>query len=263
MNASSDPLSQAITFLDANGEPVTVSIFQITAYAHYAIEICINYSSQIGASGVLLVVLLLTTKKERRKSPVFFFNVLALFINVIRNVLQCLYFTGPFYNYYSQTTGDFSSVPRSQYHISVAGVVLTFLLVLCIEASLLLQVKAVSTTLRARYRYPLLVFSGVTALVAIAFRLALTIENARTILNLTNFYKNFEWLALAMQCSLVASICVFSFIFVSKLGMALYQRRKLGIRQFGPMQIIFIMGCQTMIVPSKYTISNAHRNPES
>lgn len=255
LEPSFDPFSQNITIFDSNGSPIILSILDVNNYAEYAIEICINYSSQIGASMILLVVILLTTRKEKRQSPVFILNALSLFINTIRNILQCLYFTGEFYSFYAQVASDFSKVPRSEYDISVAGVVLSFLLLVCIEASLILQVRAVCATLNDRYRYPLMAFVIVTALSSIGFRLALSIENARAIVALTDFLVDYEWLALAALWSSVASVCVFSLIFVSKLGVALYQRKKLGIRQFGPMQIIFIMGCQTLVVPGKLSLN--------
>jgi len=249
---SFDPFTQNITLLDANEEPIVFSVQDIDEYTRYAIDICINYSSQIGASIVLLVVLLLTTRKEKRQSLVFIFNALSLAINTVRNILQCLYFTGPFYKFYAQAALDFSRVGRSEYEISIAGVVLTFLLLVCIQISLLLQVRAVCATLRDRYRLPLMFFVSGVALTAIGFRLGLTIQNARIILALANFLVKYEWLAWASQWSGVSSVCVFSLIFTSKLGLALYQRKKLGIRQFGPMQIIFIMGCQTLIIPGKF-----------
>ncbi|KMU88355.1 pheromone receptor PREB [Coccidioides immitis H538.4] len=47
------------------------------------------------------------------------------------------------------------------------------------------------------------------------------------------------------------SICYFSTIFVAKLGFAIHARRTLGLTGFGAMQVMFIMSCQSMIVPAR------------
>ena len=93
-----DPFQQTI-IIKATGQPsIPVAIPDIDAYTGYAIRIGVNYSSQVGASLILAVVLLLVTRTEKRNSPVFILNLLALALNAIRNILQILYFTGPFYD---------------------------------------------------------------------------------------------------------------------------------------------------------------------
>ena len=47
------------------------------------------------------------------------------------------------------------------------------------------------------------------------------------------------------------SIAYFSLVFCAKLAVAVLQRRRLGIRQFGAMEIVLIMALQTMLVPGK------------
>lgn len=245
-----NPYTQVVTVLDAQQNPLNVSITDVDAYYGYGVRICINYSSQIGASLLLLVVLLLLTRKDKRWSPIFTLNTISLALNTIRNLLQILYFTGPFYETYAYLSGDYSQVPPNQYGISIAGVVLTFLLVVCIEGSLVLQIKAVCVTMRQIYKLAIFFFASTVAMTAIGFRFGLAVENSKAITQLSDF-TSFQWLAAASNYLTTASICFFSFIFITKLGIALHQRRKLGLRQFGPMQIIFIMGCQTLIIPGK------------
>ncbi len=55
----------------------------------------------------------------------------------------------------------------------------------------------------------------------------------------------------AGEITTTISVCVFCAMFVAKLGVAMKERKKLGIKQFGPMRVLFIMGCQTMFIPSK------------
>ena len=245
-----DPFTQAFTLLLQDGTPFNVTVPDLDDFILYSVEICINYAAQLGASLVLLIVLALLTKAEKRSSPVFILNSVSLGINFIRNLLLCLYFTGPFSEIYAYFGQDYSRVPSSAYSTSVAATVFTFLLLICVELSLLLQTQVVCVTLRKSYRQIVTLLSIVIALLAIAFRLALCIDNARAIYSLSTLV-SLTWLTSATNIMTSISVCWFSAVFLTKLGFALHQRRKFGLRRFGPMQIIFIMGCQTLIIPGR------------
>ncbi|KZF23576.1 hypothetical protein L228DRAFT_282287 [Xylona heveae TC161] len=255
MSASApfDAFNQSFTLLLPDKTPFDVSIQELDAYYSYGVDICINYSVQMAASAVLLLILLLLTKGEKWRSPIFHLNVISLALNTIRSLLQTLYFTGPFYKAYAFFAGDYSRVPRHQYAVSVAGIVLTFLLLTCAEISLILQTRVVCVTLKRTHRNCIAASSIIIASLAISFRFALMIKNAEYIVKLESFTP-FKWLASTCNITLSISICYFSGVFVTKLGVALHQRRKLGLCQFGPMQVIFIMGCQTLIIPAIFSI---------
>ncbi|OCL11314.1 hypothetical protein AOQ84DRAFT_444169 [Glonium stellatum] len=251
--ASFDPFAQSMTLLLPDGTPFNISMNDLDVYRSYGIRICINFSSQIGASFMLLVVLLVLTKREKRQSPIFALNALSLTVNTIRSLLQCLYFTGPFYYPYAYFSGDYSKVPQSEIGVSIAADTLTLILVILIEISLILQVRVVCVTTKETQRFWIMVASITVAMVAIGFRFALVVINSEAIRNIENF-SSWLWLVNATTITQTISICFFSLIFLIKLGYALVLRRKLGLHQFGPMQIIFIMGCQTMVVPAIFTI---------
>ncbi|KAB8339304.1 hypothetical protein FH972_022237 [Carpinus fangiana] len=251
-----DLFAQAIPILLPDGTTMTITPVDIDAYTNYGIRICINYASQIGASFVLLATLALVTRADRRTSAVFALNMASLLLNGIRNILQCLYFSGPFYTFYAQFAGDFSRVPPSQFGASIAGIVLTWLLLASIEASLVLQVRAVCVTLPRAQRTTVLLLCAFVALLALAFRFALVVTNARAVVALAAF-DGYYWLAATNNYVTMASVCLFSGVFVGKLGVALVQRRRLGLRQFGPLQILFVMGCQTLVVPAVFAVLQA------
>lgn len=252
-SSSFDPFNQSFILLVADGTPFNVSISDLDSFMLYNVQISINYSAQLGASFLLLAVLLLVTKKEKRRSPIFVINSLSLFLNTVRNILQCLYFTGPFSETYAYFAQDYSRVPGTAYATSVAGTVLIFLLLVCIELSLILQTRVVCTTMHQLYRQIIFALSSLVALVAIAFRLALCVENSRYIVSLT-YLEPLTWLGSAANITTSISVFWFCAVFVTKLGLAMRERRKLGLRQFGPMQIIFIMGCQTLVIPSMWKL---------
>lgn len=243
-----DPFVQTFTLLLADGQPFNVTIPDLDEFILYNVQICINYASQLGASIVLLIMLALLTKAEKRSSPIFILNCLSLVFNIIRNVLQCLYFTGSFSEVYTYFGQDYSRVPTSAYAMSIVATVFTFLLLVCVEVSLLLQTQVVCLTLRQMYRHIIFALSLSVAVLAIGFRLALVVLNSEAIVSLT-YLIPLKWLASASNITTTLSICWFCAVFVAKLGFALYQRRKLGLRRFGPMQIIFIMGCQSLVIP--------------
>ncbi|KAI4164392.1 MAG: hypothetical protein LQ342_002039 [Letrouitia transgressa] len=243
-----DPFQQSFTLVLLDGTPFNVTIPDLDDFVRYSVQISINYAAQLGASLIFLIVLLLLTKPEKRKSPVFILNSVALAINVVRNLLQCLYYTGPFSEIYTYFSQDYSRVTASDYASQVTITVLSLLLLVCAELSLIMQVWVVCVTLRDLYKQGVTAFLVLVACLAVGFRFAFTIENAKLILSL-NPPTSLNWLASASNIVTTISICLFSAVFIIKLGFALEQRRQLGMNHFGPMQILFIMGCQTLLIP--------------
>ncbi|KAI9850511.1 MAG: hypothetical protein M1838_005575 [Thelocarpon superellum] len=236
-----DPFSQNVTLLLADGTPFNITIPDLDAFTLYNVQTCIDYGSQLGASLILLVVLMLLTRAEKRQSPIFYLNALSLSVNFIRSLLQCLYFTSGFNETYAFFAEDYSRVPATDYATSITADVLTLLLLMTIEVSLVLQARVVCATLLKSQRYIITAVSAVVALLAIGFRFALVIINSEKILEAENFLA-WQWLASAANITATISICFFCALFAIKLGFALYERKKLGMKQYAPMQIIFIMG---------------------
>ena len=247
-NFTGDPFMQSFTLVSPIDGPFNVSLPDLNDYILYKVEICTNYGAQLGASIATLVMLLLLTKPDKRLSTILLINTLSLIFNIIRNVLQCLYFTGPFADTYAYFAQDFSRVHPTNYAISITATVLTLLLQISIELSLCMQARVVCITLRQLHQHLILAVSAVVALLAIGFRFAYVVLNDVAIMAAAP-EDNLYWIGSATNITTCISIFWFCAVFVTKLGLALRQRRKLGLGQFGPMQILFIMGCQTLVVP--------------
>ena len=245
-----DPFTQTVTLLLADSTPFNVSMPDLDDFMLYSVQICINYAAQLGASLILLVVLLLLTKPGKRSSPIFIINSLSLILNVIRNVLFCLYFTGPFSEIYAYFGQDYSRVSKSNFAQSITATMLSFLLLVCVEVSLILQVRVVCVTVKEMYKLAIFVASNIIALMAIGTHFAFSVEVSRATISL-NPPSSLDKLESATNITTTISICWFCAVFVTKLGFALNERRKLGLDRFGPMQVIFIMGCQTLVIPGK------------
>jgi len=250
VSADFNPFRQSFNLSMKDGSQFEVNITDLDYYRTYAIRICINFASQIGASLILLVVLFVLTRREKRAAPVFVLNAACLLVNAIRTILQSLYYTGPFYNPFAYLSADYSQITASDKGISIAANTLTLMLVMLVMTSLILQVRVMLITAPKIQRFWTMLVSIVVALVTIGLRFALVVFNNVAIMNIESFY-DYQWLLNAVYIMQAIAIWFFCVIFVVKLGFALSQRKKLGIQQLGPMQIIFIMGCQTMVIPGK------------
>jgi pheromone alpha factor receptor len=91
----------------------------------------------------------------------------------------------------------------------------------------------------------------VMACIALVFRLAAVYLSTKLTLNALDTDSILVLIAVSYILQAV-SIWMFSCVFTYKLGHAIIQRRRLNMPQFGPMQIVFIMGCQTMFVPGTF-----------
>ncbi|CAG7961732.1 unnamed protein product [Penicillium olsonii] len=249
-----DPYNQNVTFQHRTGYPIEVSMPMVNVFIAYNVRVCINYGVQLGATLVLLVILLLLTHADKRRSAVFILNGLALFFNAIRLLFQVMHFETKFERLYEYFSGDYTAVPFSAYAISITATVFLTLVIVCIEASLVLQLNVVCSTLRRRYRRSLLALSGLVALVPIVFRFWMMVQNCKLIITL-DYMAPLWWVESATNISITVSICFFCVVFVVKLGFAINQRRRLGVREFRPMKVIFVMGCQTMIAPAIFSIT--------
>ena len=245
-----DPFTQQFTILLPDQTPMNVTVDDIQASITEGAQTSIVYGTQIGASLILLIILLLITKADKRRSVVFILNTIALLLNFFRCLLQSLYSAGPWWNWYSQMVGDFDNVPRSQYGVSIATAVLTFLLIIFLEASLIMQVHVVCVTANTKQKFWIMFASVTVSFLAVSLQFADMVLNVRDVMTQDPIPAD-NTIASGTMMTVTISICYFSLVFILKLGHAILERRKLGLKQFGPMQIIWIMGCQTLVVPGK------------
>lgn len=243
-------MSQQFTILDLYNQTTNFTLADLNSYRQYALVNSIIFSSQLGACAAILVILLMLTKQEKRRTTVFALNSLALLFNITGCLLECLYYTGSWYSPYAYLTSDYSMVSASAHSVSIAPGIFVILVVLCLEASLVLQVSVVCVTFSSAQRLAINIASGLVAGITVGFRVAQVAINIKCNIDAAaEACGNNQWLANAMAITQTVSICYFSAVFCGKLGWSLHQRRKMGMTQFGPMQIIFIGGAQTLVVP--------------
>ncbi|KAF1962303.1 hypothetical protein CC80DRAFT_158812 [Byssothecium circinans] len=247
-----DRWTQNFTLIGSDGEPFTTNMGEIDFMRKWGIRLAINWASQIGASVILLLVLLLLTRREKRKSAIFIINGLCVVLNTIRSILQCVWLTTEFYHPYAVVSNDYSRATSLNYGNTIASNIIIVVLIVGIMVSLSLQVWVVCVTLSPLHRILVMGGTTVVATVAVGFRFAVSVlTNIQTLKHETMD----EYVDIIMDMHITQAVAVWLYccVFTFKLGQAILQRRKMNMDQFGPMQIIFIMGCQTMIVPAIFT----------
>jgi pheromone alpha factor receptor len=255
-----NPFNQSFVLQDKYADEFSTTLDQLAEYVNVGIIRGIVFATQIGAATAVLIMLLILTKREKRRLPVFILNSFALLFTIIAGILQCLYYTGSWHTPYAYLSGDYSFVSPGAKGTSVASSLCLFLVQLFVEASLVMQVRVVYMTLESRRRLAVTIITVLMAALALSFRIAQTIENIKWNIIRESYLYDYNWLVQARDITLTVSICFFSAVFCVKLGWSMYQRHLLGLTQFGPMQIIFIGGTQTLVVPGKITTTTSAVN---
>jgi pheromone alpha factor receptor len=255
-----DIFNQTFELIGPDGSTQTLSTLDIEYVKLTAVRTAIVFATQLGASAILLLVLLLMTQGNKRRSLSWIFNVLALVCNVIRTTMQCLEMTGPFLNFVLIVTQEYGIAGLNrQIRFAIANNVVTTLVFIFIQLALVTQVQVIcAAAMSSFYRIGILTFCGVVSAIAVGFRLNLMIVNCQSTASLGtagatewDSFDSLEWAQNTNNVTAIVSICVFSAVFCTKLGLAIRSRRIMGLKQFGAMQIIFIMGCQTLTIPGK------------
>jgi pheromone alpha factor receptor len=246
-----DAWSQPIRLLLQDGSEFEVSMEMFNFYRLYGVRIGINYGTQIGASILLLLVLLLLTKSSKRRSSLFIMNALCLLSNIIYRILTSCFLTSTMWHPYTQLSQDWSRVATSDLATIVASNTMHLIVSMLVMVSLSLQVWVVCVTTKPSQRFVIMGVTSMMALVSIGFKFAVVVITNEAALN---FVGVDEQLAVVTGSYITQAIAIwlYSCVFTWKLGYAIVQRRRLNMPQFGPLQIIFIMGCQTMIIPGIY-----------
>jgi pheromone alpha factor receptor len=243
-----DPVLQNITFLNTNGGVVNVTFAYLDTFVLYNTRVAISYAAQLGACLLMLVVTAILTSEGKRTKPIFVLNILALLAGSLR-AFFCLFFAvSPFSELYAYAAMDFTYVSQSAYQVSVVGTVMPILLTIFVDASLILQTHSVVKVLQRKYYIPIAILSCLIYLLALGFRMAEAITNAKAILS-DNPY--FPWIAQGALVTETITICFFSMVFTTKLGWTIYTRKQMGFKQWTYMQILAAMGGCTMLLPGK------------
>lgn len=261
MNSSIEPISLVfdpdynpstgnLTFLAAYG-PTSITFGELQYLINTKIRQSIVFGVCCGASIITFIIMWLVSK--RKKTPIFILNQMSLFL---------LFFQSAFYFKYILSSQSSVTLALTQFpqmvhkynlHVSAAADIFKLLLVICIECSLVFQVKVMfSGDSFKRIGYFLLTASiaiGLTTSGMLLTAVVMIIRSIYTgITNKGNKYYNIANILFA------SSINFMTFILIIKLILAIRARKFLGLKQFDSFHILLIMTCHSLVVPSILTI---------
>ena len=236
-NTSFNPYEQFITVVNPDGLGSTdVPISYIFDLQESVLQVAAVYGVHLGITTVLILLLALLTKADKRRSVVFTLNMAALVAFWIRAILMIVTTGGPLFNFYIWSLALYDQVGNA-YDISIAAEIISLLSTAAVELSLLFQVRIVCCTLQQRYRFFLTLGSVAVVTMVVAARFTMAVLNIMWTMNAAGASE--ENIATLVRVQLASTICtlcsilIFSVAFCSKLGHAIYQRRKMGMKQFG------------------------------
>jgi hypothetical protein len=241
--------------LKADGTPVTFYLGDLDYTFNYNVKLSINYGAQMGACLAMFFVLAVLTKAKNRSHPLFTLNLLSLLFGFLRTLLLALYGVSDWVKAYPYWTGDWSAIPRSAYTTSIAGVVMSLLMAITINMSLVLQAHAVCKAMDRIHTYVIVGVSCIVLLLTVGFRFAQVVTNCLAIINLETYFAQ-AWIQIGTLATETTSIWWFSIIFIGKLVWTLYNRKRQGWKQWSAVRVLATMGGCTMIIPCQYPRCN-------
>ncbi|KAA8910115.1 fungal pheromone mating factor STE2 GPCR-domain-containing protein [Sphaerosporella brunnea] len=246
-----NPSKQCITLFYPEGTNTTVPLLALNENRILSLRWTIIFATQIGACGLLCIILGLLTSHQKRKTALFIFNMLALVFAIIRATCAVQYYLGPIQDIYSYFAGDFRNVGMAPRWISVTSSTAGLALQMAIHISLILQLRVVYSASPKLNMFVTFVASTFALASTGMFFVALVQSNKATLALMS--YPG-GWLYRSAKIVFAWCISFYCLIFVLKLGHAIRQRRILGLRRFGALQIIFTVGCQTMLIPATFQV---------
>lgn len=254
--AHSDPslLYQYVNLTTAGGVSA-IPLQALDEFQHSRMMYAAMFGARASTSAVISLILFLIV--ERKNTPVYFFNQISLILFFIQSTLFLVHTFGPFGAISTVFTGSYAAIHQSNIDISVASSVFQLLFIISIQISLFFQGRVVFPK-NSKSR---LLATIILALISLATVILYTLYIARNVAQAIDpsgkvlFPGHFgNRLPSIAQIMFAASISFCTLIFVGKLIFAIRTRWVLGLKQFGPLQIICIMGGQSMIVPAVITI---------
>lgn len=247
-------LVQNITIETMQGTSI-VALTAFDAYQHKRMTIVSFFAVRASCSALVSIVLFLLT--TRRRTPVFFFNQTSLILMFIQSTLFLVSCFSPFSTISTVFTNSYADVTQMNINISIASSVFQLLFLISIECSLVFQARTVFPK-NTRAQLLVTVALGAFALATVAIYtlyITSTCWSARNPTAPRLFSGSFQrHLPSVAQLMFALSVTLCTLIFVGKLLVAIRTRRVLGMKQFGPLQIVCVMGAQSMILPAILTL---------
>ncbi|KAH6897499.1 fungal pheromone mating factor STE2 GPCR-domain-containing protein [Thelonectria olida] len=246
-----DPYTQNVTFLAGDGRTeIAVPAGMIDEFHTVSVSICLNYGAQLGACLIMLAVLLVMTPSTKFRRPSTVLHISGLAICIVRMSLLSAYFPSHFNNFYAVWGSDYSHVPQIDFNVSVAATTFSLLLVIAVEAALMHQAWTMVKLWPTVWKLLISVLSTIITLYTIGWRIAFTVVQNETIINLVPPVHH-RWVVQWAVIANAISICWFCVIFNLKLIYHLVSNHGVlpSYKAMTPMEILIATNGILMVVP--------------
>jgi pheromone alpha factor receptor len=241
--------SQSFNVTGLDGTPTTLSLVDIDSYVHIIVVAGVICGFCLGFVGMQIIVLVMLTDAKKIRRPIIVLNLVSLFLFEIRSLLNTIEVCSRFFNGIGETfIGAVAQYTINPYNANtLAGFIQPFLYI-SIIASLILQVRVVFGSERF-VRKLVTIFLCFFGSVLVAFEVAYCVY---TIIG--NFQRAVTvnepaWLYPVTEDLFLTFLGISSLIFLYKLAVTIRMRRRLGLKRFGPLQILFVMSAQCLVIP--------------
>lgn len=245
---------QTFIVIGLDGNPSTLDLHTIQAriYAN-AVELTI-FGFSLGFVSVIFIALLVVSSKEKNRKPVFLLYLASQFFLAIRAISAIIILCSPIGGIGEQLFDAVAQYPPSIFYLCVISILAATVFYNCILAVLILQVRAIFAAER-RIQTVLTAIGVLAALVMDSF--LGTWAAANVVMQLYgdyNFIHSCSWTYVTFRIYFSVFIAISCSIFLYKLAVTIYHRRKLGkdMAEFGSLQITFVMFTLSLILPRTY-----------
>lgn len=257
-----DPRFQIFNITDADGASVPVPMSLVDFDREHAVNISINYGSQIGASLTMLIVMLVMSPSAKLRRAYTALQAAALAVNVVRMVLLSLFWPSEWMSMFALYTGDYRFVSRGEYALSVSMNVSSLLVTLLVEACLIMQAWTMVNLWHDLWKWAAAAASAAVSLTTVGFRFAFCVVQSQAVLNATSAVRT-EWVAHVTIITGATSIFWYCALFNMQLIAHLVKNRSFLPTASGlsPMEALVFSNGILMAVPGRLCLSLPSLHP--
>ena len=248
--------TQTFNVTDINGNSVQFTLGEIDQFVYWLCSTLSVQGFSLGFTSMLLIILTILTPLKKAKRPIFICNYIALFLQCAKAIICIgLYCNQFIYGIGEDELGALAQYSESQWlGPTVTTVVFSMILYPLIFTSLILQVRVVFAAEPTTQKI-ITVVLGLFALALTGLVWAWDVHGIQAsfspaLANISNTIWN------AWHIGFCVFIGVSCLLFLYKLVITIYRRRRMGFKQFGPLQVLVIMFGQCLIIPGSNSSSN-------
>ena len=247
--------SQSFNVIGLDGTPTTLTFDEFNAWIYEIGAEAGVAGFALGFASMLLIILFIVTPAAKIRKPIFLLNVAGLFFVAFREMCSLIVLCASYQGVGQTFLNAIGQYPSTTWTPNVITTILAFPIYGCNIASLVLQVRVVFAA-EPLTRKIITWFGTIAAVVEMGLILAWLVFIDKFVLRISDTLP--LWLYKTYRIYFVCFVGISCLIFLYKLGVTINRRRKMGMNatQFGPLQIVFVMFCQCLIVPRKYPSSD-------